>query len=250
MPITVHTLRDRPELRRHFGRFHEIAWPAFLQDEPASAAWPALYTDFPEFQLALLDGRRVVAIGNAIPIAWDGTVAGLPARIVDVLRRGIRGRRRGVAPTALSALSAVVDPRHRGAGLSGRVLRAMAATAARHRLRAFLAPVRPSGKGRYPLVPMDRYARWRRPDGAPFDPWLRVHWRLGARILRVIPHGNTVIAGVAAWEAWTGLRFPESGRYIVPEAFTPIRVDRTRDRVRYDEANVWMRHRLPAARRR
>lgn len=243
--ITVHTLRERPALRRHFARFHETAWPAFLQDEPASAAWPALYADFADFQLALVAGRRVVAIGNTIPIAWDGTVGDLPGRIVDVLRRGIGGHRRGVRPTALSALSAVVDPRHRGEGLSARVLRAMARLAARHGLRAFLAPVRPSGKGRYPLVPMERYARWRRPDGAPFDPWLRVHWRLGARLLRIIPRANTVAAGVAAWEKWTGLRFPESGRYIVPGAFLPIRVDRARDRVRYDEANVWMRHPVP-----
>lgn len=242
---------DRPDLmERRFAELVQPAFPAYMNENvPGNLYWDRLYTDFPEFQVALMTGRRVVAVGNAIPITWDGSVADLPARIIDVMRRGIRGRRHGTPPTTLSALSAIVDPRHRGEGLSARVLRAMARTAARHGLRAFLAPVRPSGKGRYPLVPMERYARWRRPDGAPFDAWLRVHWRLGARILRVIPRGNTVAAGVAAWERWTGLRFPESGRYIVPGAFTPIRVDRARDRVRYDEANVWMRHPSPTARR-
>jgi len=87
-------------------------------------------------------------------------------------------------------------------------------------------------KGRYPLTPMARYARWKCPDGAPFDPWLRVHWRLGARILRIATRANTVSATVAQWEARTGLSFPESGRYVVPDAFQSIVVDRRSDRVR------------------
>jgi hypothetical protein len=101
-----------------------------------------------------------------------------------------------------------------------------------------------------PLTPMREYARWRRSDGTPFDPWLRVHWRLGARILRITPRGNTVRARVGEWEQWTGLHFPSSGRYVVPGAFQPIRVDRRRDRVGYEEANVWMLHRVPAPPRR
>jgi len=34
----------------------------------------------------------------------------------------------------------------------------------------------------------------------------------------------------------------ESGRYIVPDAFRPIAVDRERNRVQYSEENVWMLH--------
>jgi hypothetical protein len=121
--------------------------------------------------------------------------------------------------------------------------------AIRHRLSALIAPVRPSHKGGYPLTPMVRYASWKRADGAPFDPWLRVHWRLGARVLKIIPRANTVDATVVEWEERTGLRFPENGRYIVPEAFQPIVVDRRANRVRYAEANVWMVHPIaPGAR--
>lgn len=224
-------------------RLHGLAWPSFLRDDDVNALWPYLYTTFREFQLALCDSRgAVVAIGNTIPIVWDGTPSGLPDRIADLIAGAIRAHERGSRFTALSALAAIVDPRHRGEGLSEKVVAAMSRLARRHGLRSLVAPVRPSWKGRYPLTPMKRYVTWTRGDGSSFDPWLRVHQRLGARILRITPRGNTVRATVAEWERRTGLRFPRSGRYVVPEAFQPIRVDRRRDRVAYQEANVWMRH--------
>jgi len=40
----------------------------------------------------------------------------------------------------------------------------MAAVARRHRLAPLVAPVRPSWKDRYPLIPIERYASWRRQD--------------------------------------------------------------------------------------
>jgi hypothetical protein len=100
-----------------------------------------------------------------------------------VLVRGLRDHRRGRRPNTLSVLLAVVDPRLQGRGLSAEVLTAMILIASIWGMRALVAPVRPTLKHRYPLVPMERYVRWRRTDRAPFDPWLRVHWRLGARVL-------------------------------------------------------------------
>src|SRR5258708_31304265 len=39
-------------------------------------------------------------------------------------------------------------------------------------LGLLIAPVRPSWKDRYPLIPIAEYAAWRRADGLPFDPWM------------------------------------------------------------------------------
>ena len=251
MTVRIRTLADAPALERVMRRLHGSAWPPFLRDDALNALWHRLYAEFPQFQLALCGrGDQVVAIGNTVPLAWNGTRRGLPDRLADVLARAVREREHGAPPpTAVVALAAIVHPGQRRKGWSSRVVAAMADLAAVRGLRTLLAPVRPALKGQYPLTPMDRYARWRRPDGAPFDPWLRVHWRLGARILRVTPRGNTVRARVDEWETWTGLRFPASGRYVVPGAFQPVRVDRRRDRVHYEEANVWMLHRVPAPRR-
>jgi hypothetical protein len=117
-------------------------------------------------------------------------------------------------------------------------------------VRALVAPVRPTLKHRYPLTSMARYTRWRRPDGAPLDPWLRVHWRLGARVLGVAARSMVVDGRVREWEAWTGMRFPASGDYVVPGALTTVPIDRARDRGRDVEPNVWMLHPLGGARRR
>ena len=78
------------------------------------------------------------------------------------------------------------------------------------------------------------------PDGSPFDPWLRDHWRLGARLARIAPRSMTYTGTVAEWEEWTGLRFPESGRYVIPGAIEPILIDRERGLGLYEEPNVWM----------
>jgi hypothetical protein len=51
---------------------------------------------------------------------------------------------------------------------------------------------------------------------------------------------------VDEWEAWAGLRFPESGRYVVPGALVPVEIDREADRGLYVEPNVWMLHSLAA----
>jgi len=244
--FTVHTLAERPELARHDRRLHVSgAWPRFLEDTELNPLFDEVVRgpDFADFQLGLWDARgRVVAVGDTVPFCWDGTAADLPHRISEVVARGIADRRRGRTPNAMSALAAVVDPKLRGHGLSTRVVREMARIAARHGFRALVAPVRPTQQGHYPLVPMEEYVRWRAPKGGPFDPWLRVHWRLGARVVRIAKRAMVVEAPLAAWEEWTGLTFPRSGRYIVPGAFNPVSIDRARRRGLYVEPNVWMRH--------
>jgi hypothetical protein len=73
-------------------------------------------------------------------------------------------------------------------------------------------------------------------------PDLRVHWRLGAEFVRVVPRTLVIAGRVADWEEWTGMRFPDSGSYVVPGALQPVQIDRERDEGRYEDPNVWMRH--------
>ena len=187
----------------------------------------------------------MVSVGHTIPFLWDGTPDGLPDRMADLMDRAVEDRRGGRKPNELSALAAIVSPDHRRRGLSAEVLRAMRSLARENDLASFVAPVRPTLKGAYPLTPFWRYVRWERADGSTFDPWLRVHRRLGAEPLKLMPEALTVVGTVAEWEAWTGMAFPESGRYVVPGALQPVAIDRERDLGRYDDPNIWMRHPVP-----
>jgi GNAT superfamily N-acetyltransferase len=136
----------------------------------------------------------------------------------------------------------MIDPRYRGQGMSPVAVRAMVDLARARGLSALIAPVRPTGKAAYPLAPMERYVRWQNDDGLPLDPWLRVHARMGAEILRVAPRTLLIEGTVADWERWTDMRFPDSGPYVVPGALQPVEIDREQDLGRYEDPNVWMRH--------
>lgn len=88
--------------------------------------------------------------------------------------------------------------------------------------------MRPSWKERYPLTPI--YARWRRPDGLPVRPWMRVHARLGGEVLRPEPQSLGITGAVPEWERWPGLAFPASGQYAFPRGLAPVWIDREADR--------------------
>jgi hypothetical protein len=245
--LSMFTLAERPDLAPRARRLSGRVWQGveFIQhDDIVSHHWPVLFDRFAAFQFALCDEAGVmVAAGHTIPVAWNGTVADLPSGVGGALERATQdhGTR---PPNTLSALLALVEPKRQGDGLSRQVLAGMKAIAARHGFSALIAPVRPTLKSRYPLAPMERYIRWTRADGAPLDPWLRTHWRLGAETLAVASVSMLVTGTVAEWENWTGMAFPESGEYIVPGALVPVHIDRERDLGRYEEPNVWMRHRV------
>ena len=191
LPFKTYRLSQKPKLAPHFDRLAQEGWPVFLRQRDelgVGASWPLLFSTFAEFQFALCtEAGGVAAIGHTLPFVWDGTPEGLPDSLADLLERGIDNRKRRRPPTTLSALAAIVSPRYRTQGLSAAVLRAMRALARAHGLSALVAPVRPTLKASYPLTPMERYVEWKRPDGSPFDPWLRVHWRLGAEFVRIAP---------------------------------------------------------------
>lgn len=239
MPAQIFTDSERPDL---WERLDELAdpWPEFIHHDAVVVEWwPLLHDRLPDFQLILHDPDtdEVLGRGCTIPVAWDGYTETLSGGVVDALPDGLTD---GVEPNVLCALVAIVDPRQQGRGLSGLIIEGMARAAGRAGLECLIAPVRPTWKDRYPLVPLEDYAKWTREDGLPFDPWIRLHTRLGAEILAVAPRSLDISGPVAEWEAWTGMRFPQDGDYIVPGALVPVRFE---DGVgRYVEPNVWMRH--------
>lgn len=242
------SLAEEPDLRGVLGEHQVAVWPAFmLEDQVADRLWHHLFEEFAAFQVCLLDADgRVVAGHNSAPLAWDGTDAGLPVGWDDQFERSVADRAAGRAPTALGALQIVVRPDRQGAGLSGLMLEAMSANAAARGFGAVIACVRPTWKERYPLTPIERYIAWTRGDGLPFDPWIRVHVRLGGRIVRPSPRSMTIEGSVDEWERWTEMAFPESGTYVVRGGAAPVTIDRASNRGVYHDPNVWIVHALDA----
>ena len=238
------TLEQRPDLAAQVRGLSLEVWPEFLRhDAVCGRYWRSLYGTFARFQVLLCDpADTVIAVGHTIPLVWDGTKADLPSGVDGVLERGVPDSAHGRAPTTLSALAAMVAPSRQRRGLSAAILQAMRSTAAANGLTALIAPVRPTLKHRYPLAPIEHYVRWTLPDGSPFDPWVRVHWRLGAEFLQVAPRSMVVTGTIHEWETWAGMSFPESGPYVVPEALQPVLIDLESGRGRYEDPNVWMRH--------
>ncbi len=247
MSFEIVTLKQRPDLEEQLVRLDQEAWPRFIEGAPW-LYWDSLFDTFADFQVLLCDPSDVlVAFGHAVPFVWDGSAEDLPPTLDEVIKRALDAYHHGQTPTALSALQATVAAEHQKRGLSAEILRAMRSLAAEHGLKSLVVPVGPTLKHLYPLTPMERYVRWKRADGSPFDPWIRVHWRLGAEQLCVAPKTATITGTVADWEEWTGMSFPESGAYIVPGALQPVQIDREQNIGRLDDPGVWMLHRVTEA---
>jgi hypothetical protein len=236
---------ERPELWDSTGDLFADVWPEYNQHgQVLNRYWGQLYDIFPEWQFFLCDpsNDEVLAEGHTIPVAWDGSDGGLGPGIDETIAAGFQLRAAGGQPTCACALAAEIPARHRGRHLSGVLLRAMARLAREAGLNTLIAPVRPSLKDRYPTIPIERYALWTRPDGSPFDPWVRVHTLLGARIGPVIPRSLRITGTVPEWESWTQMRFPETGDYVFPAGLTTVHIEHERDLGEYWEPNIWIIH--------
>lgn len=245
MPVDVVSVRQRPDLVDALWSFSD-GWPEFMLHDPVSYLMDHLPARFPDLQLLALDGDgEVVAKAHALAFAWDGPVAALWSRGWDeVLERGMLDHEAGRAPTAVSALEISVRPHLRGTGLSARMVAALREATAALGLHELFAPVRPNAKHLEPHVPMHEYAWRTRADGLPHDPWMRVHARAGARVVKVAPLSMTIPGSLDDWRAWTGLPFDVSGAVVVEGALNPVLVSVEHDHAVYVEPNVWMHHRV------
>lgn len=243
---TLVTIADRPELWRPADDMCGAAWPEFMLHDPvADRNWGRLRDDWPQFQLVLVDAAGAIAAASqAAPLWWDGTDEGLPEGWDAQFDQSTADLLAGRAPNTLGAIQICVASGRRSQGLSAVMVEGMRQAGIRAGLGSLIACVRPTAKSRYQLMPIEAYASWNREDGLPFDPWLRVHVRAGARIVRPSPRSMTIAGSVAEWHEWTGLSFPVSGSYVVDGAVNPVEIDVAANRGVYYDANIWLIHPL------
>lgn len=221
-------------------------WPEFmLHDRVANEHWRELFDRFLEYQLALYDrqNHRVAGMANSFPLKWDGRLEDLPEGGWDwAFEEAVKNHRQRVTPNHHCAIQIVVRPDYRSQGLSMPMVQAVRAVTKSKGLKSLIIPIRPSEKHKYPLTRLDDYITWKTEQGLPFDAWLRVHVRAGARIIKVC-HESKLIRGTRTeWEKWSGMRFPQSGQFIISGALNPIQMDVENDEGSYVEPNVWIVH--------
>lgn len=241
--LEVVTTADRHDLDEQARDALRTVWPEFIFHDPVSAEHVGrVETYFPQYDVLLLHDGQVVAGGWGVPIRWDGTVSALPDGYDGALVSAVTGHENSVPADTLCIMAAAVRAGRQGGGLAGKTLAALRDRAAAAGLRRVIAPVRPALKSRYPLAPMENFARWTRSDGLHIDPWIRTHQRLGASVLAPAPRSMIITGTVLEWEDWAAMAFPETGQYVVPDALDLVAIDREQDRGTYAETNLWMRH--------
>lgn len=246
MTLRFTTLAERPEFAEQLWDM-DSTWPVFMFEDPiADLFYGIATTAYAEYVLVADDDAepgKLVARSCMAPYAkkddelpddgWDG-----------VIRRGWLTRERGTGADSVSALEISIRPDKQGTGLSHLMLAAMRDNAARLGFSELVAPVRPNQKHLEPHTPMTEYAFRTREDGLPYDAWLRVHVRAGAKIVKVAPRSMTISGTLDEWRKWTGLPFDTTGPVEVPKALNPAHCDVAHDHVVYVEPNVWVSHPL------
>jgi GNAT superfamily N-acetyltransferase len=192
-------------------------WPDFHAEQ--------IENDFydPELHVvAVSTDGTVLATGNAVPLAWDGDPAHLPAGGWAEVQHGWVAECESGAPVDAresarfaSAVGISVRPGLQGGGIGAAMLAGLRGAAADAGYAALVAPVRPSAKFLMPDMSYAEYAQVRLATGEHFDPWIRLHERAGGRIVGVCERSFTMNGSHAEWQEWTGLKLPKQGRLLI-----------------------------------
>ncbi|WP_405062731.1 N-acetyltransferase [Kribbella sp. NBC_01505] len=240
--VEITTVADRPHLAG--AALDAGPWPEFMRHNRVSEAYfHRTLTAFPSTCLiATTPDGQVVGDAHAVQLAarpelptggWEQAVVWAFADLHS-----------GVRPDTTCALNISVAHHLQGQGLAAALLSALREAAADLGHHTLQAPVRPSQKSVEPRTPMAEYVARTRPDGLPYDAWLRTHARAGGEIVGVAPASWVVAGSLAEWRRWTGLPFDASGELEVPGALTTVRCAVAQDQALYVEPNVWVLHRL------
>lgn len=240
---------DADELNLHRDEIIRLAresWPEFMwHDTVAQENWHEFFDRFGDYQSVLLDAKtnQVVALGHSLPFHWDSPLSELPEEGWDwVIQQAVDDDKNKVKPNLLAAVFVGVREEYKNHGLSRTILLSFRPTAAKHGFENLVIPVRPNEKPLYPLTSMDDYINWKNENYLPMDAWLRIQIRAGGKVIKVCHASKTVQGTRLEWEEWTGMKFPQSGEYIIPGALNPMEMHVEQDKGVYIEPNVWMQH--------
>lgn len=237
--MIVEKLSDNKKLVEVINKIHSEPWPVFLsEDSWVKKYWQRLYQVYPEYQLLFRINSEYIGVANSAPIYWNGNIDDLPAGFDEAIETIIEEDKK---PNTLCGLAVVISKEHLGKGISSKIINNLKKLAKSYGYSNLILPVRPTLKSQYPTILMNNYINWKK-NNLPFDPWLRVHIKIGGEILKVANPSMIVKGTVSDWQRWTGMYFGESNKYIVQGALNPVNIDLKSNLGEYIEPNVWVLH--------
>ncbi len=244
--MTFQTLKDDPKLSNiQFETEREI-WPEIMHhDLVANNHWHELEKSFPEYQLFLMDKNDVVGFGNCMPFQWNYPLVFLPQKGWDWLfLKSLNDFEKNRKPNVLGGLQITIRKKYQGNSYSKVIINKIRETGKLKGLDKLIIPVRPVLKSEFPLMPMRKYIKLLNEKKEIYDPWLRAHIRLGAKIIGPCRKSMTIRGSVEECEKWIGKKFVSSGKYIIDGATSPLIINTSNNTGTYYDENVWVYHNL------
>jgi len=240
--MILESLADNPAILEVMEEMHKEAWPAYLNEGGDSVKyWQSHANVYDEYQFLMKEADEYIALTGSLPCCWNGEVDDLPAGYDDVVKQALNKQE---SPNTLCVLSMIVSKEQAGRGISSIGFSKLKEFAKAKGFQHMIIPVRPTLKSQYPLISIEDYMNWTREDGLPFDPWLRIHIKNEATILKISHRSAVVSDTIEQWQQWTNLNFGCSGSYIVKGALSPISIDLEQNLGEYIEPNVWVSYTL------
>ncbi|MBR6436232.1 MAG: GNAT family N-acetyltransferase [Thermoguttaceae bacterium] len=231
--------------------FFASGWPPFIWHDPVmQQAWSKWFLFFPEFQCALAINGKLAATVHAVPLRWNAPFESLPDGMEMyesgwdwIIEQSLEDFYYERKPNVLSAAAIVVAPEMQGKGLAREAVKHLKNLARFYGFKALIAPLRPSQKRLFPDTDIEDYIAMKQPGtDLPFDPWIRLHVKLGARIIKPCLESVVISEPLEKWTQWTGVTFDKSGLYSIPGGDEPLVVDVEENQGDYSASGVWVVH--------
>jgi len=241
--LTFSSTSESSELAATIDSLNANSFPAFMMwSSPGNWRWHRIYSMFPSYQIAAFDKNGVLlGSANSVPVCWPGQPANLPGGYDDVL---VTSTDANFKPrtNAVCLLAIAVANHVRGRHVPTALMQELKRRAAQSGDMAVIAPLRPTKKCLHPGVAMTEYISWKNENGEAFDPWLRTHIGLGAKVLGVAEKSITITQPLSRWRQIGEISVLGISSWIVPGALSPIIVDPEQQYGTYVEPNIWVCH--------
>lgn len=221
----------------------DAVWPGFYQNSYyIQRYWNRLEQYFPQYQLFLIDEKTDEFVGqmSTIPIFLDRPYENLPDEGWDwLIEKGVEDFEQHQQANCLGGLQIVIDPKYRSHGLSSILLNRAKSLLDQYQFTHFILPIRPLKKHEYPDMDMYEYMKLK-VDKKLYDPWIRIHLKHGAKIIKVCPKSMTIEGSIDFWKKWIRQPILSSQAYPVSGALTPVQIHLSMDLGIYQEPNIWI----------